>query len=557
MQKTLVIGLDGATFDVLTPLMEQGLMPNLAALMQAGSSGRLASTIPPFTPTAWSSFITGRNPGEHGVWSFRLARDRFNYDIHGSGFINARRLGTTLWEILGAGGKRVAVVNVPMTYPARAIDGLMVTGMLTPLGADHFTHPPELATELDQNYVIDVDFVRGEKGFRARDLPAKKEMITKISDMTRLRAQACMRMLKEGPWDFFMVVFTGTDRVMHFFWDDLMMLLEGDPGANASIQNRIRAYFQELDEAIGQLVKQAGPSATVMVVSDHGFGPAQTSRFYVNIWLERLGLLEPRGYQGLLDLEHWRTMIGRREHLKAILRRLLPASAQDRATAAARAASEEIIDWSQTYAYFVPIYFHVCGIEINLAGARRAGTVQPGVEYESLRDQIVDEAKRLRDPRNERPIVEVAARREELYHGGHVDDFPDIILSLAPEYIGASSLAGGSLVESHSPARSGEHRQDGVFIAAGPSIRQLNELSSLSLLDIPPTILWSLGQPIPENFDGRVLQEVFSAAFLAANPVRTRSPSTPLVAENPESRGYPETEQSKIEDRLRGLGYIE
>ena len=145
MSKTFVIGLDGGTFDLLLPLMEQGLLPTLKSAMQRGAWGRLNSTIPPFTATAWSSFITGQNAGKHGILSFQ-ERDAFNYDLVGSGFLNATHHELTLWEVLSQLGQTVGVVNVPFTYPIRPVNGYMISGMMTPSGVP-FTYPAELADE--------------------------------------------------------------------------------------------------------------------------------------------------------------------------------------------------------------------------------------------------------------------------------------------------------------------------------------------------------------------------------------------------------------------------
>ena len=559
-RKLLAIGLDGATFDTLLPLVERGHMPNLAALMERGSWGRLASTIPPFTAAAWSTFITGRNPGQHGVLSFRDKRDRFHYDLQGTGFVDARRYDLTIWDILSTAGKRVGIVNVPMTYPAHSVNGYMVTGMLTPPHAAQFTYPPELAEALGSDYVIDLDFIRDEDSFRIRGFPPKTEMMAQIRHMLSVRARTCSRLMQEQPTDFFMVVFTSTDRVQHFFWDDLAnMIARPSPNGTADvIERQIAEYFEELDERIGQLTKLAGPSATVLVISDHGFGPAPTHRFYMNIWLEQLGLLQRRGRASFLDLEYWRVMLGRNRHLKALLRRLMPQAAQDKAKQVAESTSGGIIDWSRSRAYFVPLYFHVGGVEINLAGARREGIVEPGRDYEILRDRIIHQATQLQDPRNGKPIVELAARREELYQGPHVESFPDVILVLDPDYICSASLAGSSLIEFHAPMRSGEHRQDGIFIAAGPSIAQRGELSNLRLLDVPPTILYSMDLPVPSFFDGQVLKEAFDPAYLSAHPVQSQEwPSIPRAAEQAEQAGFSEAEQAEIEGRLRGLGYLD
>ena len=563
--RVLVIGLDGATFDALRPLLERGSLPHLEALMAKGCWGRLSSTVPPFTAAAWSAFSTGKNPGQHGVISFRI-RDRFNYDVRGSGFVDARRLDETLWEILSTAGKQVGIVNVPLTYPARPVNGYMVTGMLTPPGAKQFTYPAEFVKNLGQDYVVDMDFIRNRATLRRRDFSSKTEMLGQIRHMSRTRARVSARLLRNEPWDFFMVVFTSTDRVLHFFWDDLTaMTAQGGPGAKEpkdTIQRELLAYFRELDEGIGQLLDQAGPSTTVLVISDHGFGPAPTRRLYLNVWLEQLGLLQRRGSEGIFDLEHWRVMVGRNKPIKALLRRLLPQSTQDGVKAMTESRSKEILDWSKTRAYYVPIYFHVCGIEINLAGERREGIVQPGEEYETLCDQIVREAGRLIDPRDDRPIVEMAIRREELYYGPCVDEFPDVILVLNPDYVVASSLAGSSLVEPHPHHhRPGEHRQDGIFIAAGPSILPQSELPNLNLLDVPPTILYAMGLPVPSSFDGRVLEETFDPICLSTHPILIQdlggSPSLSDSSESLAESGYSEEEEASIEERLRELGYID
>jgi predicted AlkP superfamily phosphohydrolase/phosphomutase len=366
--------------------------------------------------------------------------------------------------------------------------------------------------------------------------------------------------MEEKPWDFFMVVFTGTDRVQHFFWDDLIALLgDGDAGGDTRIPGEVEAYFRELDAAVGGLVEQAGPSTMVLIVSDHGFGPAQTRRFYVNVWLEQLGLLSRRGSEGVLDLEYWRVLVGRSKRLKALLRRFLPQSVQDRGTDAARSVSKGIVDWSKTRAYYVPVYFHVCGVEINVVGYMREWIVSQGPEYESVRQQVIEQAEQLVDPRDGRPVVQSAHRREDLYAGPYVEGFPDVILVLDPDYIGVPSLAGTCLVEPHHSNRPGEHRHDGVLVAAGPFVRQAGELTiPMNLLDVPPTILHGMEIPVPTVFDGRVLSDIFDPAFLSANPVREQILTPGAISSlERDASVYSDEQEAQIEERLRNLGYLD
>jgi len=441
-----------------------------------------------------------------------------------------------------------------MTYPARKVDGFMITGMLTPPGST-FTYPPDFSTRLGPDYVIDLDFIRAKDGFRHHGLPSKKKMLAQIRKMTHSRAKASLQLMQTEEWDFFMVVFTGTDRLLHFFWDNLVNLV--DESADG-IQRELLNYLEELDHFIGKLIAQAGSQAISILISDHGFGPAPTHRFYANVWLEKLGLLNRRGARGFLDLEYIRVQIGRQKRLKAILRKILPQATQDAAMTVAKATSGEIVDWSSSSAYYVPIYFHVCGVEINLVGERREGIVLPGEEYNAIRSHIISQAVLLRDPRTGEPIVRLAGRREDFYHGRCVADFPDVILVLDPKYVGVGSLAGTSLFEPHPhPNRPGEHRQDGVFVAAGPPIMPQRDLPSLDLIDLPPTIFYALDLPVPSLFEGRVLTELFEPEYLSEHPVNFQQrPTGPIQADVGELE-YSEEQKASIEARLRALGYVD
>lgn len=552
----LIIGLDGGTFDLLLPLMEQGHMPALRQQMEKGSWGRLESTIPPFTAAAWSSFATGQNPGQHGVLSFRQW-DRFDHHQTATGFADARQLRRPLWTLLSGAGKRTAVVNVPLSYPPRPVNGLMVTGMMTPDNASHFTFPPALAQELG-DYQIDVDFIREEEGFRRYGLPPKGEMLAEISQVSRKRTAAARRLLQQEAWDFYMLVYTGTDRVSHFFWDELEAIcrtgaLAGNP---SPYHQGLIEYFRELDRDIGRLVADAGPEAHILFMSDHGFGPSPTRRFSVNLWLERHGFMQPAAQTDTASLSYWHMKVGRMQTLKKLLRRVLPQEIQDRLADRAHAGAGPAINWSQTRAYFVPIYFHVCGIELNTIGEHRDGCVTPGAEYEAIRTEIIAAISQASDPRTGRKIVRQVAPREALFSGPYVATFPDIILILDPDYVGGSTLASSEIVEHNVPFRSGEHRSDGIFIAGGPRVTRGEDLPALHLMDVSPTVLYLLDEPIPTDFDGRVLEEIIDPAVWAAHPPKKIDPRSDAGA-GEEEVTYSAHEEAQLEERLRSLGYLE
>jgi len=557
MSKVLVIGLDGGTYDILLPLMERGYLPRMKAMWQQGSWGRLASTIPPFTAAAWSTFATGQNPGQHGILSFQK-QDRFHYHENIVGYVDSQQLGYTLWDILSEAGRQVVVVNVPVSYPPRPVNGLMITGMMTPKNATSYTFPAAVAEQLS-GYRIDVEFIREGEEFRRYGLPSKASMLAEIQKVTTIRTQACLRLIGEQSWDFFMVVYTGTDRISHFFWDDLTRILLTQPPSKAEsdIEKGLLTYFEALDSDIGRLVEAAGPETHVLFMSDHGFGPSPNRRFYVNVWLEQMGLLRPKQTRRLTDLNYWRMRIGRNPHLKAMLRRLLSTQTQDKLASTAKGGSDSKgIDWAMTQAYFVPIYFYVCGIELNTLEQHREGIVAAGTDYEALREKIIQAADTVRDPFTGEKIVQQAFRRETVFAGPYVKDFPDIILVLNPDYVGLQSLAGTQLVEKHVPFRPGEHRPDGIFLAYGPDIVAQPELPDLQLADVSATILYLLGVPVPDSFDGRVLSEIVAPAFWQAHPLQRQT-----LAEREKSpeqaASYSVEDEAELEERLRGLGYLE
>lgn len=553
----LVVGLDGGTFDLLLPLVEQGHMPHLAKIISTGSWGRLESTNPPFTAVAWSSFATGKNPGKHGILSFEKS-DRFHYHEKITGFNDARQLKWPLWTLMSAAGRRVAVVNVPLSYPASAVNGIMITGMMTPATAHEFTYPPELAESLE-GYRIDVDFVREGKSFRRYGLPPKREMLTDIQAVTQQRTAVCQQLLQQEAWDFFMVVYTGTDRVSHFFWDDMIPIWGKHPfstTASSPYLPELIDYFHRLDQDIEQLVVQAGPQAHVLFMSDHGFGTAPTKRFAVNLWLEQQKLLTSKSSTKLNSLAYWRMKIGRNRSLKTLMRKLLPQQIQDElAQKAQEAGGGSNIEWGKTRAYFVPIYFNVCGIELNCVDEHREGVV-PSNGYDVLRTQIIAAAQQLTDPETGESMVDLVIRREDLFQGPFVGQFPDIVLVLKPEYIGGQSLAASQLVEPHVPFRSGEHRPDGIFAAIGPNIQQIADLPGLQLVDVSATVLYLLGVPVPDDFDGRTLKEIIDPIHWQANPPQYQQRSVD-AEETKVKTLYSKDEETELVERLRSLGYME
>lgn len=557
-RRVLIIGLDGATFEVLQPLMDRGGMPNLATLQSKGASSILMSTLPPVTATAWASFMTGVNPGKHGVFNF-FERDVAGYAYEDTrGFVNAESIHSpTLWELLGQSDKQVGVINVPLTYPPHPLPGFMITGMLTPPSAATFTHPAELGEEL-RDYRIDLNHTRTDSGFNLTTQPSPEELIGEVRDLLERRAVHTLRLIKEKPWDLFSIVFVGTDRLFHELWHYLDPRCQGyHSDRGEALRCAVEAYLFRLDQVLGELLNSVGPETTVLVMSDHGFGPAPDKRVNLNDWLVELGLLSLKtGSAAWLTPEYWATRLGlRRPKVKRMLKRFVPTANLRELTVNQQGGREIPADWSNTRAYAVQLYNNVCGIEVNVRGRKRHGYVETGAEYEKVCSTILAQLETVMDPGTGEPVVLRAQRRDELYQGEYVGQVPDIIIELKPDYVGLAPLGNGEIITSHEMRRQGDHRPEGILIVAGPHIDTAPFNSVPHIVDIAPTALYALGEPIPLEMDGRVLREVFRPSYLNAHPVEYHD--APLSMQKHEPSHYSAQEMREVEERLRGLGYLE
>lgn len=539
-RRVLVIGLDGATFRLLEPWVAAGELPELAALMTAGCHGHLTSTVPTLTPPAWSTFVTGKNPGKHGIFSFRaLASSGYaSGDLVTAQSLRAR----TLWEIVGATGRHVGAVNVPPAYPVRPVNGFMVSCLLAPPGATEITYPPELRELLGADYEIATEppraLARSAPDYRARCL----EYLDHLRRLAERRIAVTERLVRERPWDLLGVVFYEPDRIQHFFWDYLCGGAPADvaPAVAAEIAAAARPIYALLDAGIGALVRAAGPDTTVLLVSDHGFGPAPTRLVRVNRWLADAGHLHVR--------RGWR--------LRRRVVRRLPARLRARWDTV-----DAVVDWGRTRAWCEVIEARSAGVWLNVAGRQPEGSVAPGSEYEVLREEIADGLARLTE--DGRPVFELVARREDVYRGPYTALAPDLVLATAPRHglrfdglrpeLKARAVF-ADFVDAVWPF-TGAHDPAGIYVAAGAGIARRGRTATAPLAALAPTILVLLGLPVPDGMDEAPLTELLTSEARAALPVRTEPDVDPPP---PDGDGYrTAAERAEVEARLRALGYVE
>ena len=558
--KLIVIGLDGAPYQLIQKWTQSGDLPNLARLIQQGNFNVLKSTIPVHSPTAWSSFITGLNPGKHGVFDF-VRRDKDDYQLR---VVQANEIkGTSLWKLLGQQGVQVGVMNVPMTYPPEPVNGYLISGLGTPDFVP-YTSPPELTEELNAaGYRVNKKFFYTP----GRD----DEWLTDLTTITKQRGKTAVRLLKEKPWDFFMVVFRNTDEIGHFFWRHMdESHPRHDPQAPPHYKTAILDLYRQVDHWVGEIVATAGPDANILVMSDHGMGPLYRDVF-INEWLWEKGWLklkeEPAGKKYGRSL--FRTIGLTRKNISDTLTRLnlhrleiiIKKALGDRIQVLPRDERPEFvnaIDWAKTQAYSFGYYGQIF---INLKGREPEGIVEPGQEYETLRQEIIRELHQLKDPEDGRPIVDRVYLREELFHGPSLEQAPDLLTIMRDlTYITRKDyeFAGqrGILLRQPSTDESGSHHLDGILIASGPAFESQSAPlpSPPHIPDVTPTILHLMNCPIPTTMDGRILEDLITAEYMKNNPIHYANDT--LAARGDENSQWDAEAEAEVMERLKKLGYL-
>jgi len=552
--RLLIIGLDGATWDVLDPWMRDGTLPHLARLRDRGSWGVLRSTIPPVTAPAWSSFMTGKKPGKHGVFHFlRL----FEEQKAGAGnqFVNAETLrSSAIWDVLGHHGRMVGLINIPLTYPPRPVNGFMISGLLTPKHAQVFTYPPELSGCLT-DYQIDLDRFAGKTPYQdefEESLTAPTmEFLGEFRTMLEKRARVTCDLISSRPWDFFMVVFTGPDRLGHYFWN-YHAPVNGESD-NPELTEGVRRYYMRLDEVVGELVERAGRDTNILVMSDHGMGPVPPKQIHIATWLQQQGWLAARARRtGGPDMILAKLRIGR-DRLGRVMK-LVPGLLKSRAVRRTINDRALAVDEQRSTAYPVPIFFNITGIRLNVEGEGARKAALQNLEHSLWR---------ICDPQTGKQVMTAVFPGREYYSDCAAKGVPDLIAVADPHYCFKHALGFySSIVAPRQDVRGpAKHRVEGIFMALGKGIPARAEpVPVVHLEDIAPTGLHLMGLPVPTDMDGRVLTEILAKEYARSRPVAFEEPKGfwPDARRPDFSRSAMSAEdEAIIENQLRALGYLE
>ncbi len=487
-KKVLLLGLDGATFDLIKPWADAGVLPTFARLLRTGAHGRVRTVPNTDTAPAWTTLATGLNPANHGLYhEFSWTPDRRT--LHP--VCGGEREGTSFWRLASDAGRSVVVINFPFSYPAEPINGVMVAGVDAPSEeAPDFCYPPDFIENLGKEghtYRINSDIQSAIKENRP------DEGLSSAYTVATSHIEALFYALSQQPWELAVVALSIPDEMQHFFWQQ--MVKDRGPQRDA-----IRDGYRFVEQQIERLLDFIDDETTLLIVSDHGFGPICATPPHLAQWLAQEGFLryieptERPWKQRLISACYDWMRHTLSEQQKMALRRWLP-GVRNRVETDARFAG---IDWAATTAFVAASSWEIW---INTQGREPSGSVAPGIEYEEVREAII--AALLAWRRNEQPVVRAAYRREEVYHGKYLALAPDITIEWNPEVAPPAETLLGNMSQFDA-----DHQPEGILLAVGPTIKAGKSIQTARLADLAPTILHLLGVPVPKEIDGQVLSEL-------------------------------------------------
>jgi len=518
-ERLLIIGWDGADWQILDDLIKRGCLPNVARMLDEGARGNLASTIPSHSWAAWSTFMTGLNPGSHGVYDFL---ERHPTQPGKRIPVSSRSIkAVTFFERLSESGRELRIANVPVTFPPIRINGRMISGVAIPPGSP-YVYPADFAQRLNSLAPFPIN---GMEWLRFEDRPMA---LVEETRWFNERRTASFELLLEGNWDVAVCVFVSPDRLQHAFG---AQLLPTHPDyaeqADTPLAEAVRATYTHLDRQIERLRELAGHNATTILMSDHGFRPINRIADLTRIVLDLGFARQSRSADTTTALRRsslWRT-VGRSRVGRALKQRM-------------RAPST--VEWSNTVAYQSA---KGGGVSVNLVGREPAGTV-PEADYERVREEVREGLLSWRERETGGAPIGNVWFKEELYSGPHVDLAPDLVVQANDMW----TFKNMDTITATTRWPSGEHRRSGILLSCGGGTAS-GSLGERDIADIAATALAFTGVTTAD-LDGRPIQEI-------TGDRSTEAPVAVDVQERRSSAELTEDEEEHIARHLRDLGYIE
>jgi len=530
--KVFILGLDGGTWKILNPLIEEGKMPNLKKLVEGGASGNLRSTIPPITAPAWTSFQTGVNPGKHGIFDFL----QFNHKTKQARLVNSNSiLIKTIWDIASASGKKIITINVPLTYPTKEDPNrITISCFLTPKECPDMIYPRELFEKYIKGFKYKIFDEIMERSVLSYDI---EDIVKKKIEIERKRFFVTKQLMKEYKWDLCMLHVHLSDTIQHWFYPYL------DPSSSKFDKNKhiqLSEFYQAIDSEIGDLIETFDESVDFIMLSDHGF---KETKKYVNInaWLKSQGLLRISRPSFILELINFVKKYDKLKLLKIFFGKFLRSKTTFILGDVSARFNNKAIDWENTKA-FAPYATLFGGVFIN-----------DRYRTQIVKNEILEKLNKFIDPDTGTNIVEKVYFKEDIYSGPYVDSLPDIVIQLCDDYICSFPSVNDKNIFnelSFKYPRPGNHDLNGIVIFYGKRFKKGVQIKA-NIIDVAPTILKLLGIEIPSYMDGILLKDVFNDKI----DIKVKEESLTEISRKNivKNRG---SDSIEVEKRLKSLGYL-
>lgn len=504
-KRLLVIALGEATFDLIVPWMNEGELPAFQKFYEEGSVGNLRSSIPMITPQMWGNIVTGKYPGHHGLFDFwQRGNDGKFKEVNGSQ-VKVK----PIWNILSENRLNLGVVNVPFTYPPQKINGFMISGEDAPGAHPSIAYPNKIYNEIVEKfgrYCLKDIFPGGRK---------KEDYLTLVKEDIEKQSEVLAYLISEKKWDFFLTFYSATAITQHYFWKDMH-------DGNNEYKDVIKTAYKSLDAAIDRLIKAAGESTTVFIISECGAGPL-ISGVQINTLLQKEGFLtfknSPEASKQKYSSTKKSFLRSKVSSFRKNVQGYIPKSWFFFANKNAYWLKNWIqtylagsdIDWKKTLAFSRG---KEGDIFINLKGRDPKGIVE-SEQYDKVKNEIIQKLSTLIDPSTGKKAINKVYKREDLYSGPFIELAPDLIIEWTDSaYMPTESDKDKDSIfverwrEYMSWPTSGSHRINGILLAKGPSIAKNKRIEGARIIDMTPTWLYLLSQKIPTDLEGHVIMDL-------------------------------------------------
>ncbi len=500
MKKLFILGLDGASFELITLFSEQGIIPNMSKMIKQGYFSCLKSTVPPHTAPGWVSSLCGVNPGQHGIYQFWDTQAKsYEGKFMGSEDVEV----PFVWHILNEAGVSTGMVNIPMTHPPKPLNGYILTWPL--YNTLKYSYPKELVHDLIKarcHFASDVTTMfQGDMNY-----------IYQAVEIVKKRFETIRYLLDNNRTDFFMSVFTEIDRVSHFYWD----YKDKDP----MIEDAVKKIYMECDKVVGEILNLIDENTILLIYSDHGFRKCEFD-FYIQSYLIQKELM--------------------------VLKKMEPCHKRQNNWFEGTDKDGNVyqVDWDKTVAYIACPGSY--GININMKYRQENGIVEPK-DYKKICEMVADTLKDIRHPFKDAPLFQNVYTRDEVYYGKRLAEAPDLILE--PEDFAFMvhhkiSLDG---LYSRQCEQAGIHSMNGILLLYGKPLEEYELHEPESLTDIAPTILYLYGIDKPYYMEGN--------SILERKKEYKDNGKKNVASGKTEEFFYNEEEQDEMKKRLKNLGYL-